>query len=130
MAIVGRETFDVSEVDIDSLVLTRADGVGGEVTPLTQPWGLRPTIQDVATPFAGDFCDCHKLHHDGIDDLLLRFSVSEMARSLELHAAEDVGFLLLTLHGSLLDGSGFSASDCVLTLHPHGSSNDVKRGHR
>ncbi|MHC4695518.1 MAG: right-handed parallel beta-helix repeat-containing protein [Planctomycetota bacterium] len=119
MAIVATEAFDVADIDTDSLVLTRTDGVGGEVTPITRPPGLGPKVRDVATPFNGEPCDCHKLRRDGVDDLLLRFAAAEMVESLELYAVPDGEFVQLTLRGSLLDGTTFSESDCVFIVNPH-----------
>jgi hypothetical protein len=114
MAVVGSESFDVTQIDIDSLTVARADGVGGVVAPLTEQRGPRPGIADVATPFEGDRCACHEFGGDGIDDLTLKFSTPEMVETLELGSSPGETSVMLTLSGSLLDGSLFTASDCIL----------------
>ncbi|UCC30878.1 MAG: FG-GAP repeat protein [Phycisphaerales bacterium] len=128
MAITGSELLDVREIDIDSLMLTRADGVGGSVAPLTGPPGPGVHVRDVATPFTGELCDCHDLAGDGIDDLVLKFSTREMVEVLELDSQGGAVELALTITGSLLDGAEFSASDCI-TLVGKGASS-ILRGRR
>ncbi|MCZ6735823.1 MAG: hypothetical protein O7C65_08545, partial [Planctomycetota bacterium] len=50
VALVGAKDFDVTEVDISSLLLSRADGVGGGVAPNEGPPGPHSVFADVATP--------------------------------------------------------------------------------
>ena len=114
MAIVGSESFDVMQIDIDTVSLRRADGAGGIVTPLSGPPGPGITTDDVATTFTGDLCDCHGLGGDGIDDLLLKFSTPELAGAFQLSELPSGASMMLTLSGSLLDGTAFEASDCVV----------------
>lgn len=116
MAIVGSESFDVTQIDPDSLVLTRADGVGESVTPLRRGHWHGVIIRDVTTPFDGELCDCHTLGRDGIDDLLLRFRRREMIDALELGSAESGDEIALTVSGVLMDGTEFNASDCILII--------------
>ncbi len=59
---------DVTEIDLDSLVLTRSDGVGGAVTPIIRQGGKGVRIADVATPLTGELCVCHRQRHDDDDD--------------------------------------------------------------
>jgi parallel beta-helix repeat protein len=114
MAIVGSESFDVTEIVIDSLALTRADGVGEVVTPISRRSGRTGSIEDVATPFNGQVCECHDLAGDGIDDLVLKFSTQDLANLLELNSERRRASVTLTLSGSLVDGTEFEASDCVV----------------
>ena len=114
MAIVGSESFDVTQIDVGTLTLRRADGIGGIMAPLSGPPGPGITTNDVATPFTGDLCDCHGLGGDGIDDLLLKFSTRELAGALQLSELPSGASMMLTLSGSLLDGTAFEASDCVV----------------
>lgn len=114
MSIVGSESFDVTQIDSDTLRLRRADSVGGIVTPLSGPPGPGITTADVATPFTGDLCDCHELGGDGIDDLLLKFSTRELAGAFQLSELPSGASIMLTLSGSLLDGTAFEASDCIV----------------
>lgn len=113
MAIVGSESFDVTEIDIESLVLSRADGIGGVVAPFLGPLGHGAMIEDVATLFAGELCACHELLGDGIDDLTLKFSTSDLVEVLELDSLPRQAVVTLTLSGSLYDGTAFAASDCM-----------------
>lgn len=114
MAIVGSESFDVTQIDSHTLMLRRSDGVGGIVTPLSGPPGPGITTGDVATPFAAELCDCHGVGGDGIDDLLLKFSTRQLAGAFELSGLPSGLSVMLTLTGSLLDGTAFEASDCVV----------------
>ncbi len=116
VAIVGSEELDVTQIDVDSIVLIRDDGVGGEVTPMRRLRGPRVAIADVATPFAGEQCDCHTLAEDGIDDLSLKFSTEELVDVLELGSVPRGEFVTLTINATLLDGTEFSVSDCVLIV--------------
>jgi low density lipoprotein receptor-related protein 5/6 len=112
-AIVGSESFDVTQVDMTSLLLTRADGVGAAVSPIMKGPGKLGTIADVATP-SGELCECTDHAGDGIDDLTLRFSTSELVSLLELNSASKDERLILTLMGTLLDGTPFELSDCIV----------------
>ena len=116
VALIGSELFDVTQVDVDSLALARADGVGGSVAPLTGPRRLRPRVADVATAFDGEPCECHDIGPDGIDDLVLKFSTPEMVETLELGSLPRGTSVMLTLSGSLLDGTEFEASDCIVIV--------------
>jgi hypothetical protein len=114
MAIVGTESFDVSLVDVESLELIRADGVGGVVAPTAKRFRIRATIEDVATPFDGPLCDCHDAEGDGIDDLAIKFSTAELVSTLELGSLENHSSVVLSIRGALLDGTSFEASDCIV----------------
>jgi hypothetical protein len=115
IALLGTGTFDVTRIDLSSLMLTRADGVGGSVMPTTRGRGRRITIDDLTAPFGGDLCGCQKLPRDGIDDLVLPFSMRELAEVLELGTGRTRDPVTLTLRGTFLDDTPFRASDCILT---------------
>ncbi|MCH7807946.1 MAG: hypothetical protein IIB60_01870 [Planctomycetes bacterium] len=114
MAIVGDDSFDVTQIDVGTLTLRRADGVGGVVAPLSGPPGPGVTIEDTATLFAGELCDCHTLGGDGMDDLSLKFSTRELVEVLELDSLWAGVSVTLSVNGLLLDGTAFEASDCVV----------------
>jgi len=114
VAAVGSHEFDVTLIDTDSLLLKRADGVGGSVRPLAGPPGPRIRFEDVATHIVSAGCDCHELGADGIQDLALKFSTSEMVEALQLDSSAPGASVRLTLTGSLHDGTSFEASDCIL----------------
>jgi len=133
MALVGDESFDVAEVDVDSLVLRRTDGVGEAVVPITRRGRPRVAIEDVGTPFAGEHCDCHEMGGDGIDDLAIKFSTPEMVAAFDLDDMPRRGSVALTLTGALFDGTVFEATDCVvITGQPGRALNGRRlgRGHR
>jgi len=120
VAIVGSADFDVTQIDVDTLVLTRADGVGGGVTPLMGPPGPGIRVEDVATPFEGEPCDCHELGSDGIDDLSMKFNTETLVAELELDDLPGGAMVELIVSGALSDGTPFSAADCI-RLVPAGS---------
>lgn len=119
-AIVGTADFDVSLIDVDSLTLSRADGVGGSVQPMLDRGGPEVVIQDVSAPALNeDVCACDSpTRPDGFDDLLVRFSVAELVEALELSGMNRDSQPLLMLEGTLLDGTRFSGSDCIRILGP------------
>ncbi len=114
MAVVGLDSFDVTLIDLDTLTLRRADGVGGIVTPLSGPPGPGITIDDVATPFPEGLCDCHELGGDGLGDLLLKFSTSELVEAFELSELPNAAPMMLTVSGWAQGGTVFEANDCVV----------------
>ena len=114
MAILGAPAFEVWELNLTSLALSRADGVGGTVQPIQRGRGRGIRFKDVATPFSGAPCECHDLHGDGIVDRVLTFSVREMVNAFELGALKPGMTVTLTLTGRLIDGTEFAASDCVV----------------
>jgi hypothetical protein len=119
VALLGTENFDVTQVDLDSLLLIRKDGEGGSVAPNFGPPGPTPTIEDAATPFAGEEqCDCHEETGDGIDDLMLHFRTDDVVANLELNDFAPGAFVSLTLVGALLDGTPFEGDDCVRLVPP------------
>ena len=114
VALVGTKDFDVNEVDLNTVRLSRADGVGGEVAPHEGPPGPHSTIEDVSAPFDGkEACDCDESGPDGIDDLSMKFRTTDLVDALELDDLNAGDLVPLVLSGNLLDGTGFAASDCI-----------------
>jgi hypothetical protein len=113
VALLGTDEFDVSAVNLETITLSRADGIGGSATPNFGPPGPAPRIEDVGTPFDGDDCDCHDLGGDGIPDLSLKFWMGPLVEALELDAEYSDTYIELSLTGELNDGTPFIASDCV-----------------
>ncbi len=107
IALVGSFEFDVATVDLTTLRLSRADGVGGTVQP------ARFALEDVATPFAGEPCDCHEFGGDGVDDLWMKLDARTVVDLLELEGIDPGTSVVLVLTGNLLDGSEFNATDCL-----------------
>ncbi|HUU94503.1 MAG TPA: FG-GAP repeat protein [Phycisphaerae bacterium] len=122
VALVGREDFDVIHVDASSVRLSRADGMGGEVAPNEGPPGPHTVVEDVAAPFDGELCDCHDATADGIDDLMLHFRTQDVVDTLALNGLDNGDFVELAVSGVLLDGTPFTAYDCILIV-PQGNGN-------
>jgi hypothetical protein len=102
VAILGTEDFDVTMVDPATITLAG-------VSPLR--WGL----EDVATPFEGELCDCHQLGPDGWLDLTLKFDMQEVTAALG--DPQDGDLLELTLTGILkaeFDSLPVEGADCVV----------------
>ena len=118
VALIGTGEFDPTEVDLSSLQLSRADGVGGSLGPNEGPPGPHSVFEDVGSPFEGAPCECHDLGGDGIDDLSMKFRTDELVEALELDALPGGAVVELMLNGSLLDGTPFTASDCIVILPP------------
>lgn len=117
-AITGAAGADVRQVDPASLRLSRADGVGGTLSPNLSSPGPRPVVQDVASPFVGPVCGCHSAGADGHNDLLFQFSVPAMKNTLNLNAGGDV---ILRVRGTLRDGTPIEVTDCVTIDGPRGN---------
>ena len=118
VAVIGTEAFDVTDIDLTSLLLSRADGGGGFIAPLDGPPGPRSRIEDVATPFGGEVCDCHDLGADGILDLSLKFDTEAVVSDLNLGALPPGALVELVVTGNLVDGTPFVGSDCVRLVPP------------
>lgn len=118
VSILGTEEFDISTIDPSSIRLSR-EGVQGEVAPV---W--RRTVwwryKDVATPFEGELCDCHKLSRDGYIDLLMKFKTVALVEALDLKAV--IGETIkLTLTGNLKEEFGgipIIGQDCIKVIGP------------
>ena len=122
MALTGSGDFDVLDVDIASLTLSRADGNGGSVMPWEGPPGPHTEVGDVATPFDGGACECAALDGDGTDDLIMHFATPQVVAALELFNVPGGEDLELCVSGTLLDGTPFDACDCILIVPPHGNA--------
>jgi len=110
--------FDVTTIDVSTVRLARADGVGGEVAPLEGPPGPHSVFDDVATPFEGEPCDCHDLTGDGITDLMMHFKTDDVVDILQLDDLDPGALVELVVSGELNDGTEFFASDCVRLVPP------------
>ena len=103
MAILGTESFDVSEINVTSISIVDT------ILPV-----LAPKIEDVSTPLLdGTECECHELQGDGYDDLVIHFSRREIILVLGLNQMERKIVVPIMVHGELLDGTLFEATDCV-----------------
>jgi hypothetical protein len=118
VALLGTGAFDITQVDVSSVVISRADGTGGSASPNEGPPGPYSVFEDVGTPFDGEPCDCHDLGGDGITDLSMKFRTQEVVDALELDGLPGGELVELAVSGTLLDGTPFTASDCVWLVPP------------
>jgi len=103
VAILGSADFDVSQIDVETILLE-------VVSP------VKHNIEDVATPHTPDTAvvnpnDCTIDGPDGIDDLTLKFDTFEVVSEIGL-ARGSVVQLLLT--GNLLDGTEIHGYDTII----------------
>ncbi len=103
VAILGSSDFDVYDVDLGSLML---EGV----IPLETGIGY----EDVSSPDSSyDECGCEEFGPDGYIDLVMKFNSLEIAEAI-MPAGVAGEERVLTLTGSLLDGTMFEATDCIV----------------
>jgi hypothetical protein len=122
-AILGSEDFNVMNIDVNSVMISRADGVGGSVGALHGPPGPGTSEEDVGTPFDGDLCGCHAANGDGYADLTLKFRTQDMVSLLELGDLPNNSLLELVISGTLSDGTEFTGNDCIRVQGPGGGAN-------
>lgn len=113
VAIVGSQSFNVSQVDLSSLVLRRSDGTGSGVEPMRHKHSRHRVLNDVSRDGKADGCDCNGLGGDGIADLVLKFDNDQLVRHLRLDRMRTGTTVDLVLTGQMLDGTPFEAMDCV-----------------
>ncbi|MHC5002213.1 MAG: hypothetical protein ACYTJ0_03745 [Planctomycetota bacterium] len=122
VAVLGGMDFDVSEIDPETIELTRADGMGGSVAPIRVRFG------DVGAPFDGEPCDCGESEPDGYEDMKLKFRSRDVTNALELGMFEGGDLVELVISGYLYDGTPFMGTDCVrLVPVGHGRKNGRTR---
>lgn len=106
VAVLGSEDLDVNTIDIATI---RLAGVGP----------VRSSYEDVATPVIdANECECNTEGPDGYTDLTLKFETQAIVEQMmnilgDLVAADE---LVLTLTGSLADGTPIEGTDCVLVV--------------
>ena len=108
LAVLGIDNFDVTTIDPATIRLSR-EGIEGDVAP------LRWSYEDVATPFAGELCDCHDLNGDGFMDLTLKLDTQELVGTLNLEEIEGET-IPFTLTGNLKEEYGstpIEGKDCI-----------------
>lgn len=119
IALAGGSDFDLRQIDLASIRLSRADGVGAQLEPSLDSRGSRPKLEDVTAPNAETDCICAEAEPDGVEDLVLKFNSIALNEALELSDAdrdlpiEIVLTGLISDPGSPLDGVQFTAGDCL-----------------
>jgi len=113
MYIAGSAASDVHLIDLDSIRLRLCGGSD------SIPWTKEPRFKDKVTPLfteCGD-CSCHKLKKDYFDDIEVKFSkpgISALIGDVPTGTLVDI-----EVFGTLLDGTPFTAHDCVLVKRPN-----------
>jgi len=113
VALVGSDAFNPSTVDRSTLRLSRADGVGGEISPGLSRRKATAYSADVTAPRPDWTYDCGDSQEDGTLDLVVGFSFSTMVEQFQLRGLSAGDTLRLRVTGNLVDGTPFSASDCL-----------------
>ena len=102
VAILGTEIFDVKEIDPNSL----------EILGISS---LRSSFEDVAAPVTEEAlpedCLCSAEGPDGFMDMALKFDTQAIIGAIG--PVEDGEYIILTLTGSLWDGTPIEGTDCV-----------------
>jgi fibro-slime domain-containing protein len=119
VAIMGSDAFDVSEIDISTILL---EGVA----PLTQGGG--PIIGDVGARFERpkDECDCTEDGPDGSDDLSMKFRAQEIAAAIGPGVHKEDRMLTLTFQ--TFDGTQYEIQDCIRFVGGPSDPNPFKEG--
>ena len=103
VAILGTDSFDVTQIDVDSVTL---EGVSPK----------RSNIEDVATPLqvptVPEPDSCTDEGPDGFDDLTLKFDMQEVVATLGSVSKGDV--IPVKLEGQLLDGTPIEGYDLII----------------
>ena len=118
VAVPGMDALDAAMIDVGSVLISRADGVGGSVAPHEGPPGPHSVLADVATPFDGQRCECDELGGDGILDLSMKFKTDAVVAALELDDLDAGALVELVVSGNLVNGTPFQASDCIRLVPP------------
>lgn len=113
VALVGSDAFAPASVDPSTLRLSRADGVGGKISPYLSRRRATAVSADVTSPRPDWTYDCGDSQEDGIPDLVVGFSYRTMVEQFRLHALAAGDTIRLRVTGELTDGTPFSASDCI-----------------
>jgi hypothetical protein len=99
-AVMGTADFDVNTIDVATL---RLEGVAP----------VHVSNDDVGTPFGGDLCGCNAAGPDGFMDLTFQFDTQEFLAAI---GGLPRGYTVLTLTGTLLDGTEFEGEDCTVAV--------------
>ena len=118
VALMSSDTVDVTLVDLSTVRIMRADGIGGMAAQNEGPPGPHSVYEDVATPFEGEGCECAELGGDGVMDLQMKFRTDQVVSALQMGDLLPGSLVELVVTGMLTDGTEFFASDCVRLVPP------------
>jgi hypothetical protein len=109
-ALLGTDDFDITQVRMSSLLLSRADGEGGSLVP------KNTKFKDEGTPFEGDLCDCHADGRDQKPDVRMKFKTDAMVEAFLLNDEPSGSSIELIVTGQLNDGTVIFGRDCILLV--------------
>lgn len=114
-ALLGTDDTPAMAFNASSIILVLPGGGGlGEPPPLTP---IATSLSDVSTPFVGpDSCGCTTAGADGTEDLVVRFDPGEVYELLQVFPPGSE--VELCVEGQLVDGTPFTACDCVFLIQP------------
>lgn len=119
VSLLGND-FDVTQANVSTLRMRKVFG-GGDMSAgdnAVEIFPVQDNMSDTGTPFLGtEDCGCHAEEGDGITDLDLKFFKIDMIEGFELTAEENNTFIELELVGETLDGTPFSARDCIRVIN-------------
>jgi hypothetical protein len=108
VAVLGTMDFDISNIDPESIRLSRA-GMAGQCRPVSWAYG------DVGDLVIGSSPDCNQPRGDGFDDLALEFSIPELVEDLGL--GSEIGETVpLVLTGAIVTGQGIEGTDQIVVI--------------
>jgi hypothetical protein len=119
VAILGTPSFDVSDINLSTVRISRAVGVQPGVAPHEGPPGPHSTFGDTATPYTGPDGGCHELNGDGIVDLNLKFKSSDVTSVLNLNEFDAGALVQIKITGELEDGTPFTGYDWLRLVPPN-----------
>jgi hypothetical protein len=110
LVLYGTSTFDVSQVDRNSLVLQRKDNVG------TQIDRMNIKVKDKGRPASSSAaCACGQAALDGRLDLQLSLDFAAFTQAFDVLTEAPGTQLNIALTGRLLNGQYFTVADCMGT---------------
>lgn len=116
MSVLGN-AFDVTQVDLGTIGLTRFDPIAPDDDTVTSYPVLKPIrieFGDRGTPFEGtEFCGCHDLQGDCELDLNLKFNRNDVIQCFGLDDEPHGTQIRLRLTARTSGDRGFRITDCV-----------------
>jgi hypothetical protein len=118
----GEVDLDITALDLASVRIERADGVGSFALPYDGSVGPSIVFADVNQPNDQDVgngpgqvpCSCNDENTpDGILDVTIPFRTDDLVAALELDGLPYGTEVTLSLTGEFADGTPFIAADCV-----------------
>ena len=118
VAILGAPGFDVADIDLATVRISRAVGVQPELAPHEGPPGPHSTYGDTGTPYIGPEGGCHELEGDGLIDLNVKFKSTDVTDVLNLHEYDPGALVQIKITGELQDGTPFIGFDWLRLVPP------------